>query len=232
MEGAFGLDYNPEDEQFANANSNEIWRFSPITSENQSGTRFQRYADEEALKNNQCTVFDMNGLLFELAQTNYALEGSSSPAMGSDLTEGQARALKNTAIIVGGVLTIVVTAGAATPAVTAAAATLEGFQVLSGTMAVAAGTAKMVLDLKGDFKNSDKIPTGYLGATIGSTLTVTMEDGKTQHVLKGSLTIIEGRLTFNFPAASLEAIGGNAFSVTNVVLDGDAQKMAKDVSKE
>lgn len=182
-----------------------------------------RYKDEEATMRGEEISYDLSGLIHNRTKFSYGLSGSSSPANGSDLTEEQARMLKNTALIIGGVLTVVATAGTA-PALTAVAATLQGFQVVSGTMAVAAGIGKSVLDLKGDIKNSDKIPTGYLGATIGATLTITMEEGKKQQIIKGTLTLVEGGFTFTYPTGSLSTLGGNSLTVTNVVLDGDVQK--------
>ncbi|MBS1617143.1 MAG: hypothetical protein JST76_01400, partial [Bacteroidetes bacterium] len=147
-----------------------------------------------------------------------SLEGHDDP-MNLGATEQETRVAKDVVIIGGGVLTIVASGGTGTPVV------LASFGFLSGSMAVAGGTAKLVMDGRHDFKVSDKVPTGYLSGTVGALAEYSIGDGNDKRLIyvKGALTITEGAITFapyKMPTELVD-ISSKTLTITNIAIDGD-----------
>ena len=73
-----------------------------------------------------------------------------------------------------------------------------GFTVVSGTFATATGVTELVLRLQDQDALADKIPSGYLNATIGIVIKTTVDDVETQETINVVLNIIEGAATMTF----------------------------------
>ena len=137
-------------------------------------------------------------------------------------TEREKRIAGNTIIIAGGIITMIATGGASAPVIIAG--------ITSGSMAVAGGTAKMVLDIKGDYGMSDKVPTGYLNATVGATAEYYLgNDKKNIQKIKGTLSIVEGAATFTpyaIPKTMTDMVS-KTMTITNIAIDSDVKSLTK-----
>jgi hypothetical protein len=151
------------------------------------------------------------------------LEGNDEPQGYHIPSEKEKRIAGNSIIIIGGIATMIATGGTSSAYVLSAG-------ILSGSMATAGGMAKMTLDLNEQFEKSDKVPTGFLNATIGATIEYTYGDSKTTHIWKGSFTVIEGIATFSIPTNTAEGVA-DILTITNVILDSDVSKASKALKK-
>lgn len=61
--------------------------------------------------------------------------------------------------------------------------------IMTSSVQVASGTAKLALDIKGNNTLSDKLPSSYF-ETIGMSLDIIIDDK--QHTVQGSLKLVEG----------------------------------------
>ena len=119
-----------------------------------------------------------------------------------EISEKSKRIVFDVLTITGGGLAIVFSGGTATPLVTAAF-------IMSGSMAVAGGTAKLVADATGNYEASDLVPTGFSGVVA---LPIEVMVGDDKHVISGTLQLIEGvwlwrPLDMNVFATTLGAAG-------------------------
>jgi RHS repeat-associated protein len=127
----------------------------------------------------------------------------------------QREVAKDILLITGGVVTIAVSGGSG-------AVVVAG--VLSGSFAVAAGSAALVIDLAGNTELANSIPNGYLDATVGLMVEYTVDGEKVKVYTRATLAIAEGQVTAQFqqaPKRLLEAIdkGLTATNMSITVVD-------------
>jgi RHS repeat-associated protein len=106
-------------------------------------------------------------------------------------------------IIGGGIIAIAASGGTATPAVMAA------FGIVSGATAFAGGSTKLVLDIKGEYELSDKIPTSFTEATVGLVLKYSFEGRQYEeevNVAVDILKISEDMLSFKVDLKKLNEL--------------------------
>ena len=138
-----------------------------------------------------------------------------------------AKVVQNVAIIAGGVITIALTAGTAAPAVASA------FAILSGSMAIAGGTAKLTLDLAGKSELSEKVPTSFVEATISVTLKYVYKGTAYEQEVKvasDAIKVAEGILTLdlkkvgNLSELSQLDVADQVITGANIIVDAKETK--------
>jgi RHS repeat-associated protein len=107
-----------------------------------------------------------------------------------------------------------------------------GFDITVGTYAIASGTGELTLNIANKKELAEKIPSGYLNATIGITITSMVDDKEVTETITGVLTVVEGVATYNFKDAKALQKLDNAVNITNVTLSNIKQLPSQENSDE
>ena len=94
------------------------------------------------------------------------------------------------------------------------------FAVTSATMTTALGTTELVLALKDENELIEKLPSGYLDATIGLTTETINGETKTTKIVRCAVDAAENIITISIPATGGAQVISNAVNISNIVLDG------------
>lgn len=73
------------------------------------------------------------------------------------------------------------------------------FAITSGTYGMVAGSTQIILNLANRKELIEKIPSGYLNATVGLVVTATVDNKEVQFYTTGVLDLAEGAITFKIP---------------------------------
>jgi hypothetical protein len=141
------------------------------------------------------------------------------------------RQIKNGLVVAGGTVAIIATAGAATPGVVGA------ISVTTGTIAVGGGATKMILDAKGDFDASDKVPTSASEGLIGIPLEHITNDktGLTRSIpglIEGGVIVGIGSVSTIADGSAIEKTDKVLGTVNTMVGGNDVKKQIKSVKKD
>jgi len=92
----------------------------------------------------------------------------------------------------------------------------------SQTMATALGTTELVLALKDENELIEKLPTGYLDATIGIAFEDKLGNTKTTRIIKCSVDAFENIITFKWKNIETGSqIISNSINILNITKDAD-----------
>ena len=95
------------------------------------------------------------------------------------------------------------------------------FGVTSAVYTTASGVAELTLALSNKNELIDKLPNGYLNATVGVVVEETNGNTKTTRMIQCGLNITEGIITLKIPPETGVQIASDAITIKNIIIEGE-----------
>ncbi len=106
------------------------------------------------------------------------------------------------------------------------------FGVVAGTYTTVTGGAELVLNITNRKELKEKIPSGYLNAVIGLTITYMVDDKEVTETINGLLTVVEGVATYNFDDPTALQKLDNAINISNVIISNIEREQKQETSDD